>query len=89
MANATVSTNNQVIRFRTDFAKEYVRNNRLSAYAGKGMSMPICMKQDTGPTIRHPLVTRLKGNGVTGSTTLRGNGENVGDYSWDELTSLH
>jgi hypothetical protein len=44
---------------------------------------PIVIKEGRGPTIRHPLLTRLTGNGVTGSTTLRGNGEAIGNYSWD------
>ena len=89
MANTTVTTNLQVIKFRRDFFREYIRNNRLSAYAGTSVANPICIKEDRGPTIRHPLLTRLTGNGVSGASTLRGNGEAIGNYSWDRHLSLH
>lgn len=83
MANTTVTSNLQVIKFRSDFFREYVRNNRLASFTGTGVNNPIVIKEDRGPTIRHPLVTRLRGSGVSGSDTLRGNGEAIGNYSWD------
>ncbi len=83
MANTVPATSLNVIKFRQDFAREYVRKNRLSPYSGTKVDNVINVKQDRGPTIRHPLVSRLKGGGVTGSTTLRGSGENIGTYSWD------
>lgn len=83
MANTTPASSLEVIKFRQDFAREYVRKNRLSPYTGKAVDNAICVKQDRGPTIRHPLVSRLKGSGVSGSSTLRGNGEAIGNYSWD------
>ena len=83
MANTTVTSDLQVIQFRNDFFREYVRANRLSPYSGTGVDMPIVVKEGRGPTIRHPLVTRLQGAGVSGSDTLRGNGESIGNYSWD------
>lgn len=83
MANTVPASSLNVIKFLQSFAREYVRKNRLSPYSGKAVDSVICVKQDRGPTIRHPLVARLKGNGVSGSSTLRGNGENIGTYSWD------
>jgi len=83
MAETAVISNLEVIKFLSKFAREYVRNNRLSAYTGKGMNNIISQKVDRGPTVRHPLVTRLKGSGVTGSDELRGKGEAIGNYSWD------
>ncbi len=86
MADTTVGTtsaNGQVIRFRTDFFREYVRRSRFSGYTGRGVNNPVVIKQDTGPTIRHPLVTRLTGSGVSGSDQLRGNGEAIGNYYYD------
>ena len=83
MAEQTISTSLQTIEFRKDFMREYVRTNRLSPYSGRGVSNVICQKLGRGPTLRHPLVTRLKGAGVSGTTMLRGNGESIGNYSWD------
>ena len=89
MAEQTISSNLQTIRFRTDFAKEYVRKNRFSPYSGKGVNNVICQKLDSFHTIRHPLVTRLTGNGVSGNSMLRGNGESIGNYSWDTVPTYY
>lgn len=89
MANTTVTSNLQVIKFRSDFFREYIRTNRLSPYSGTGVNNPIVIKEDRGPTIRHPLVTRLTGSGVSGSDTLRGNGEAIGNYSWDTAPTYY
>lgn len=89
MANTNVTTNLQVIKFRNDFFREYIRTNRLSSYAGTGVNNPIVVKQDRGPTIRHPLVTRLTGSGVSGTDQLRGNGEAIGNYSWDTTPTYY
>lgn len=83
MANTTISTNNRLIDFRAKFFKEYVRTNRFSPYAGRGVNDVICVKSGKEPTIRHPLVSRLEGSGVSGSSSLRGNGEQLGNYSFD------
>ena len=83
MATDKVPSSLQVIKFRNDFFREYVRTNRLAPYTGTGVDNPIVIKMDRGPTIRHPLITRLRGSGVQGSDTLRGNGESIGKYSWD------
>lgn len=83
MAEQTISTALQTIQFRKDFFREYVRLNRLSPYTGRGVDNCIVQKLGRGPTLRHPLVTRLKSNGVSGSGMLRGNGESIGNYSWD------
>ena len=83
MAEVSVTSSLQTIEFRKDFMREYVRANRLSAYSGRGVGNVICQKMGRGPTLRHPLVTRLEGNGVSGSAMLRGNGESIGNYSWD------
>jgi len=83
MANQAVTSNLQRIKFRNDFFREYVRTNRLAPYTGEGVTNPIVIKMDSAPTVRHPLLTRLKGSGVSGSDTLRGKGESIGNYSWD------
>lgn len=83
MANTTVSSNNQVTKYRRQLILEYVRTNRFTPYAGRGMDAVIGIKGGREPTIRHPLLARLTGGGVSGASTLRGNGENIGDYSFD------
>jgi hypothetical protein len=83
VAEQTISTNLQTIQFRKDFFREYVRKNRFGPYSGRGANNVICQKFGSDPTLRHPLVTRLTGAGVSGSTFLRGTGESIGNYSWD------
>lgn len=89
MANTTVTSNLQVINFRRDFFREYIRLNRLSPYTGTDVTNPIVIKEGRGPTIRHPLISRLKGAGVSGSDTLRGNGEAIGNYDWDTAPTYY
>ena len=83
MAETSISTNGQVIKFLSEFAREWNRTNRLSPYAGRGLNNIISQKVDKGPTVRHSLVTRLKGAGVRGSDELRGKGEAIGNFTWD------
>ena len=89
MAEQSVPTALQTIAFRKDFAREYVRKNRFSGYSGKGPTNVICQKLDSAHTIRHPLVTRLQGAGVSGSSMLRGSGESIGLYNWDTVPTYY
>lgn len=89
MANQAITSSLQTIEFRKKFWREYVRENRFSPYSGKGVSNAIVQQMGSGHTLRHPLVTRLEGNGVSGSTTLRGNGESIGNYSWDTVPTYY
>ena len=89
MAEQTITSSLQTIEFRKDFMREYVRKNRLSAYSGRGVNNIICQKLGSGHTLRHPLVTRLKSAGVSGSSMLRGNGESIGNYSWDTTPTYY
>jgi len=79
MANTTVSADLRVTKYLSEFFKEYIRNSRFSRYTGTSSNNVITIKEDR-KRIEIPLVTRLKGNGVTGSNTLRGNGEAIGNY---------
>jgi hypothetical protein len=79
MANTQTASELVVTKFLSDFFKEYIRNNRFSRYTGAGVNNVINIKEGR-KKIEVPLVTRLKGNGVTGSSTLRGNGEAIGNY---------
>ncbi len=79
MANTTTASELQEKKFLSDFFAEYVRNNRFSRYTGTGSNNIITIKEGR-KQIEVPLVTRLKGNGVSGSGTLRGAGEALGNY---------
>lgn len=79
MANTVVSSDLRVTRYLSDFFQEYIRNSRFSRYTGTGSNNVITIKEGR-QRIEVPLVTRLKGNGTTGSQTLRGNGESIGNY---------
>ena len=89
MAEQTISTNLQTIEFRKDFFREYNRANRFNGYSGKGPNNIICQKMGSGHTLRHPLVTRLQGAGVSGNSMLRGTGESIGNYSWDTVPTYY
>ena len=79
MANTQVSSDLRVKKYLSDFYREYVRENMFSPYTGTTNANIINIKMDK-QQIEIPLVTRLKGAGVSGSNTLRGNGENIGNY---------
>ena len=79
MANTTVSSDLRVKRYLSDFFQEYIRNARFSRYTGTGNNNVVTIKEGRQQIVV-PLVTRLKGNGVSGSSTLRGNGESISNY---------
>jgi hypothetical protein len=82
MAETTIRADGHTIDFRKDLFREYVRTNRFAAFEGKGPTNCIAQKLSSDPILRHPLITRLKGAGVTGSDMLRGSGEAIGNYWW-------
>jgi N4-gp56 family major capsid protein len=79
MANTSVASELVAKKFLSDFFREYIRGNRFSRYTGTGVNNVVCIKEGR-KQIEVPLVTRLQGNGVAGSSTLRGNGEAIGNY---------
>ena len=79
MANTQTASELQVTEFLSDFFKEYVRKSRFSRYTGTSSNKVITIKEGR-QRIEVPLVGRLKGNGVTGSNTLRGNGETIANF---------
>ena len=88
MANTQTASELVVTKFLSDFFKEYIRDNRFSRYTGTSVNNVICIKEGR-KTISVPLVTRLKGNGVTGSSTLRGSGESIGNYGHDLVPTYY
>ncbi len=80
MANTATNSQNVVTRWLADYFREYVRGNQFSRYTGTSPMMPIVIKEGR-QKVSIPLITRLKGPGVSGSQTLRGNGEQIGNYA--------
>ncbi len=80
MANTTVPSDNRVKKYSSDFFREYVRESRYAPYTGTSSNNIVVIKMDAKQQINIPLITSLKGSGVTGSATLRGNGEQVSQY---------
>lgn len=84
MADTTLATASQVQKWDAQFFAEYVRNSGFAAYMGRGTNMPIVAKYqltEAGKSINIPLVTKLSGAGVTGSTALEGAEEALGNYN--------
>ena len=79
MANSTTSSELVEKKYLSDFYSEFVRENMFSPYTGTSPSNVINIKMGR-KQCEIPLVTRLKGQGVSGSTTLRGAGEQLGNH---------
>jgi hypothetical protein len=88
MANTTVASELVVKKFLSDFFKEFVRGNRYSRYTGTGSNNVITIKEGR-KLIEVPLVNRLSGTGVSGSQTLRGNGEPLPNYGMTLTPTYH
>ena len=88
MANTQTAAELVVTNYLKDFFREYIRTNRFSRYTGAGVNNIITIKEGR-KKIEVPLVSRLKGNGVTGSNTLRGNGEAIGNYGMELAPTYH
>jgi hypothetical protein len=87
MANTTTHASNIVTRWESDYFDEYIRKSRFAPYTGTTANNVIVIK-DGKQKISIPLITRLRGAGVTGSSTLRGNGESISNYAF-ELTPTY
>jgi N4-gp56 family major capsid protein len=84
MTTTTLATASQVSKWESQYFAEYVRESGFKAYMGKSVNMPICVKYELtsgGKTVNLPLITRLSGAGVTGSSTLVGNEEALNNYN--------
>lgn len=82
MALTTNHPNNELIKFRTDVAYDFLRSSRFDPYMGADSTSVIVRMSDLeadGKEIRIPLVTQLSGAGV-GAGTLRGNEEQIDSY---------
>lgn len=85
MAEVALASASEKQKWISQYFAEYVRNSGFKAYMGRGNNSIIISKyelqEEAGKTINIPLITRLKGTGVTGSTSLDGNEEELGNYN--------
>lgn len=81
MANSTVAAANVVTKYEKMVTSEYIRNNRFSKYIGTTENAIFRIRE--GKQIcSFPLIPRLTAAGVSGSTTLRGSGEQLRNFAW-------
>lgn len=80
MGASTIQTSNQTTRFQSEVRLEYVRGGRFGPYIGNNMNAIIQTNNNLKKT-SIPLVTRLKGGGVNGSTQLSGAEEALSNYA--------
>lgn len=88
MANTIVHADNVVTKWESDFYEEFVRKSRFAPYTGTTSNNIIVIKNGK-QKISIPLVTRLKGDGVSGSSTLRGLGEQISNYAFELTPTYH
>jgi N4-gp56 family major capsid protein len=82
MAVTTIETNNKLIRFTQEIAREFVRENMFSPYMGESLTSIIRLRNELkagGEDMNIPIVTRLTGQGVA-TQTLVGNEEKIDNY---------
>jgi len=80
MAQSTVNSNNQVTNFQKKVRREYVRGGRFGPYIGNNENAVIQVNRDLK---KHsiPLVAKLGGAGVRGSSQLVGSEEALSNYA--------
>jgi N4-gp56 family major capsid protein len=85
MSEVTLASTLEKQKWITDYFKEYVRESGFAGYMGRGPTSIIIgkyeLQEEAGKTINIPLIVRLTGDGVTGSTVLDGNEEDLGNYN--------
>jgi len=86
MANTATHSSVVATRHLSDFFREFVRRNKYAKYSGTSSNNVIVMKEErvTGrQKINVPAVGRLSGDGVSGTSTLRGSGEAMKNFGMD------
>jgi hypothetical protein len=82
MALTTVQSNNKLVIYTKEINREFVRENLFSPYMGDDLNAIIRRKYEPkngGEQMNIPLVTRLRGEGVS-TGTLVGNEERIENY---------
>lgn len=84
MATFTLASVNAKEAWSVKYFKEYVNQSGLLPYMSNADNAIIRINTDlksAGDLVHIPYITSLKGAGVSGSATLEGNEENLGNYS--------
>src|SRR5437016_146794 len=85
MAEITLATDSERQVLSAKYLSEYVRMSGFAPYMGRSETDIIRIRgelqNERGKVINFPLITRLKGSGVTGSQVLDGAEEDLGNYS--------
>ena len=84
MADTVLATASQIQRWDAQFYAEYIRDSGFKPYMGRSPMSIIHAKYEltsAGKVINMPLITRLSGAGVSGSTALEGAEEALGNYN--------
>lgn len=85
MAEVALASASERQVWENEYFAEYVRESGFKPYMGKSNNSVIIVKkelqEEAGKTINIPLITRLRGSGVTGSQTLDGAEEDLGNYN--------
>jgi hypothetical protein len=84
MAVTTLNANLNVQKWLSRYFTEYVRTSGFLPYMGPGTSSVIQVKRELtsgGKSVNIPLITRLKGSGVTGKTALINSEEALGNFN--------
>lgn len=89
MTNSTAHTTNVVTNWKQQTFREYVRNNRFAKFSGTGPNNVIKMHEDERQTFSCPMVNRLSGAGVSGSSTLAGNEDALSNFGWSMTPTYH
>lgn len=88
MSTSSVASANVVTNFDSSVFREYVRGGRFGPYIGNNENSVIQVPRDLQ---KHslPLVAKLTGNGVSGSTSLVGNEEPLSNYAFTFTPTYH
>lgn len=84
MAVTNLNSDLNVQKWLSRYFAEYVRTSGFLPYMGTGTSSVIQVKRELtagGKSVNIPLITRLKGAGVTGKNALVGNEEALGNFN--------
>lgn len=80
MASSSIASGNVVTRFKKKVRKEYVRGGRFGPYVGTDENKIIQITNES-KKFSIPLVAKLSGPGVRGSTQLSGSEEALANYA--------
>lgn len=88
MSTSSVASANVVTNFDSSVFREYVRGGRFGPYIGNSENSVIQVPRDMQ---KHslPLIAKLKGAGVSGSTSLVGNEEPLSNYAFTYTPTYH